>query len=371
LARLQQVDPGFQADHVLTTTLSLPESEYADEARVTEFFRRLVEAASSLPGVVSAGAVTELPLAGERGDLNIDIEGRPETEGAASPAADWQVVTPGYFRAMGMRLLRGRGIAATDDATAPGAVVINRTMARVLWPGEDPIGRRFTLGGGAGPGQVTIVGIVDDVRHKSLASEPRPEMYLSHAQFRFWDDGGPVDAMTLAIRTQGDPASLARAVREKVRALDPNLPVGGFRAMREVVADSISRPRFTTFLLVLFAGLALTLAAVGIYGVLSYAASRRTHEIGVRVALGARPADVLGLVLRQAVAMAGAGVALGLLGALALTRLLRGQLYGVSATDPLTYAGLACFTITVVLLATWVPARRAARVDPLVALRVE
>jgi predicted permease len=270
---------------------------------------------------------------------------------------------------MGMRLLRGRGIEARDHEHAPGAVVINRTMARLLWPGEDPLGRRFTLGGGAGPGMVTIVGIVDDVRQRGLASEPRPEMYLAHAQFRFWDGGGPVDAMTLAVRTQGDPASVARAIREEVRALDPNLPVGGFRTMREVVSDSISRPRFMTLLLTVFSGLALALAAVGIYGVLAYAASRRTREIGVRMALGARPRDVVGLIVRQTAAVAGSGVALGILGALALTRVLRAQLYDVSPTDAPTYAGLALFTIAVALLATWIPARRAAGVDPLTALR--
>jgi predicted permease len=371
LARLQSVDPGFRADHVLTVSLNLPETAggAGESQRATGFFRQIVERVSALPGVASAGAVAGLPLAGDRGDLNLHIEGRPEPEGAGSPAADWQAVTPGYFQAMGMRLVRGRGIETRDDERAPGAVVINRTMARLLWPGEDPLGRRFTLGGGAGPGMVTIVGIVDDVRQRGLASEPRPEMYLAHAQFRFWDGGGPVDAMTLAVRTQGDPASVARAIREEVRALDPNLPVGGFRTMREVVSDSISRPRFMTLLLTVFSGLALALAAVGIYGVLAYAASRRTREIGVRMALGARPRDVVGLIVRQTAAVAGSGVALGILGALALTRVLRAQLYDVSPTDAPTYAGLALFTIAVALLATWIPARRAAGVDPLTALR--
>jgi predicted permease len=275
------------------------------------------------------------------------------------------------MRAIGMRLIRGRGIEAADGAGAPGAVVINRTMARLLWPDEDPIGRRFTLGGGAGPGQVTIVGIVDDVHQAALAAVPRPEMYLPHAQFRFWNGGGPITGMTLAVRSAGDPATLARAVRGEVHALDPDLPVGGFRSMPDVVSASLARPRFTTVLLSIFAAVALLLAAVGIYGILSHAAARRAHEIGVRMALGAGSADVLRLFLRQTLALAGSGVALGLVGALALTRVLSGQLYGVSPSDPPTYAALAVFTLAVALLATWIPTRRAARVDPLSALRDE
>jgi putative ABC transport system permease protein len=371
LARLQGLDPGFRPDNVLTVTLALPDAEYADHARITGFYRDLVHGVGSLPGVRSAGAVTALPLDGERGDLNVHIEGRPEAAGAASPAADWQVVTPGYMRALGMRVLRGRGIEGTDDGAAPGAVVINRTMARLLWPGEDPLGRRFLLGGGAGPGWVTIVGIVDDVRQAALAAEPRPEMYLPHAQFRFWDGGGPVTSMTLAVRSAGDPASLANAIRSQVHALDPDLPVGAFRSMPEIVSASLARPRFTTVLLAVFAAVALTLAAVGIYGILSQAAARRAHEIGVRMALGARPPDVLRLFLRQTLALAGWGVALGLFASLALTRVLSSQLYGVSPSDPPTYAALAAFMIGVAVLATWIPTRRAARVDPLSALREE
>jgi putative ABC transport system permease protein len=369
LLALHAVDPGFRTADVLTFRVSLPAASYPEEERVTAFFGQLVDRIAALPGVESAGAVTNLPLLSSLGDLNMQIEGRIVPEGATSPRADWQTVTPGYFDAIGMRVLRGRAIERRDDAPAPGVVVINRSLADLYWPGEDPIDRRFTLGGGAGPGTVTVVGIVDDVRHASLAIPPRPEMYLAHAQFRFWNGGSVVRALTLAIHAAGDAAALAPAVREAVRRLDPDLPVSALQTMAEVRGESIARPRFLAVLLVIFSAVALLLAAVGVYGVMSFTVAQRTHEMGIRVALGARPAEVFRMVVAQGMALALGGIALGLAGALALTRTLRALLYDVAPRDPLTLGLVSAALALVALVACWVPARRATGADPLRALR--
>jgi putative ABC transport system permease protein len=256
-----------------------------------------------------------------------------------------------------MRLLRGRGIERTDRGGAPGVVVINGATARRYWPDEDPLGRRFELGGGAGPGWVTIVGIVADVRHGGLGEPAMPQMYLAHEQFRFWGSGAPVRAMSLAVRGD-DPATVAAMVRAEVRALDAQMPVGELRTMSSIRARSLARPRFTMLLLGLFSSVALALAAVGIYGVMAQAVTRRTREIGIRMALGAGQTSVAAMVLRQGMTLALVGLVLGLGGALALTRLLRGLLYEVSPTDPLTLGAGVAFLAVVALLATWLPARR-------------
>jgi putative ABC transport system permease protein len=368
---LRSVDPGFQTEHILTTRISLRASNYAEPPAVTHFYERLLEQLAALPGVSAAGAVSSLPLATTLGDLNIHIEGRAEPEGDVSPRGYWQVVTPGYFRALGMQMIRGRGINATDDERAPGAVVINEAMARLYWPGENPLGQRFKLGGGAGPGWVTVVGVVRDVRHGDLEARPQPQMYLPHAQFRMWDTGAAIAGMTIVMRTRGEPAQLASAVRRSVSTLDPNLPVSDVRTMEQVVSASIARPRFMTLLLSLFASVALTLAAVGLYAVMAYSVSRRTHEIGIRMALGARGSAVARMVIGQGLALTLAGIAIGLVGGLALHRLLKNLLFGVSATDPLTLAGVSGLLALVGFLASYLPARRATRVDPVIALRDE
>ena len=370
-SKLRSVDPGFETERILTARVTLPASEYSEPPEVIRFYRQVMAQIAALPAVTTAGAVSELPLASTLGDLNFHIQGRPEAKGDVSPRADWQVVTPGYFRALGMRLISGRAIEAQDDERAPGVVAINQAMANRYWKGEDPIGERFQLGGGAGPGWVTVVGVVGDVRHNGLDTESMPQMYLPHAQFLLWGSHAAIGEMTLVIRSSGDPVRLGNAVRREIRALDPNLPVSELRTMEQVISTSISRPRFLTLLLSVFAAVALALEAVGLYAVLAYSVSRRTHEIGIRIALGAREREVARLVVRQGLALALAGIAIGLVGNLALHGLVKSLLFGVSATDPLTLFAVSTLLAVIALVACWLPARRAARVDPVVALRSE
>jgi putative ABC transport system permease protein len=367
---LQQVDPGFRTEGILTLRLSLPSADYPAE-QVPEFYRQLLARVSALPGVTAAGAVTNLPLTSDLGDLGFQIEGRPVAEGDASPRADWQAVTPGYFQAMGMQVLRGRGIAPTDDESAPGAIVINESLAERYWAGEDPIGKRFELGGGAGPGWVTIVGIVRDLRHASLTEAPAPEMYIPHAQFRSWNGGSPARAMTVAVANGANPAALVPAIRQELRRLDPNLPVADVQTMRQVRAESVAEPRFVMLLLGLFSMVALALAAIGVFGMLAYLVTQRTRELGIRIALGASAGEVSRMVVRRGVAISLAGVGAGLLGALATTRLLSGLLFGISATDAATFVAIPLLLLAVALVASYLPARRATRVDPMVALRAD
>ncbi|MET0397799.1 MAG: ABC transporter permease [Longimicrobiaceae bacterium] len=369
LAALYGVDPGFRTGGVLTLRVSLPESGYPDDARVVGAFREMLRRVGDVPGVDAAGAVTNLPLASTLGDLNFEMEGQPVPDGAVSPRADWQAVTPGYLRALGMQVLAGRGIEARDDERAPGAVVINESLARRYWPGRSPLGARFTLGGEAGPGMVTVVGVVRDVRHAALGEPPRAEMYVPHAQFRFWNGGGAARSLTLAVHTPGDPARLAGPVREAIRALDPELPLADVRTLDQVRGESVARPRFLALLLGAFAAVALVLAVVGIYGTLAYLVAQRTYEMGVRMALGARPASIRRLVVGQGMAMTLAGVAVGVAAALGLTRLLAHLLYGVTATDAATFVVVPVGLALAAGVAAYVPARRATRVDPLVALR--
>lgn len=366
---LLAVDPGYATTNILTTRLSLPSASYASDESRRDFFRGALDRMAGLPGVRAAGAVTNLPLAGPLGDINIRVEGREQREGEVSPALDWQVVTPGYFDAIGMRMVSGRAILGTDDAGAPGAVVINESAARQLFGDADPIGQRFLLGGNAGPGWVTIVGVVADIRHDRLDQGPRPSMYLAHAQFTFWNGGSAVNTLNLVLATQGDPAALVPPVRSALAELDPTLPPGPFQTMNEVRAAAFSWPRFFTTLMGAFAGLALVLAAVGVYGLLSFTVRLRTPEMGIRLALGAPRGQVIGLILRQAVPAVSAGLAAGFAISLIVSRSLRSVLYGVQPGDPLTLALVAFILGGVALVACWVPAFRATRIDPLGAMR--
>jgi putative ABC transport system permease protein len=271
-------------------------------------------------------------------------------------------VSPGYFGSLRIPLVRGRLFTEEDGPDDPGVVVVNRTMARRFWPGEDPLGRRIRFG--ANRPWMSVVGVVGDVRQVQLETEPREEVYVSYLQ-------SPVNTMTLVARTAGDPASYARTLRQAVRAVDADQPVYNVLTMRQVLGRAVAPRRIPAVLLNLFAGQALVLAAVGIYGVMAYGVSRRRHEIGVRLALGARRADVLRLVVGQGLALALAGVAAGLVLGLGLTRALSGLLYGVSRTDPAVFAGLSALLVAVALLASWLPARRAAGIDPMRALREE
>lgn len=368
---LYDVDPGFRPERVLTARISPPSSRYPGPAAIGGFYSQLVSRLSDQPGVAAAGAVSNLPLATTLGDLNFEREGQPIPEGQVSPAADWQIVTPGYFAAIGTPLLRGRVIEETDDADAPGVVVINEELAERYFPATDPLGKRFRLGGGAGPGWVTVVGIVPNVTHSGLDAEPRPQMYLAHRQFRFWGSGEPVYSMAVVLRSRGEPAPLTATLRRAVRSLDPALPVSDVRVMEEVLSASVSQPRLLTYLLSAFAVLALVLAGVGIYGVISYAVGKRTREFGVRMALGARGSELIGLVIRSGLLLVALGALIGVLGALLVGPLVDGLLFRVEAGDPLVLGLVVAFLAAVGLLASYVPAWRAGRVDPMTILRVE
>lgn len=368
---LLSVDPGYSTSNVLTTRITLPGADYPTDPGRREFFAAAVRRVAALPGVLAAGAVSNLPLANPLGDINIRVEGREIRDGEVSPALDWQVVTPGYFDAIGMHIVRGRGILDSDDERAPGAVVINEAAVNEYFRDQDPIGQRFLLGGGAGPGWVTIVGIAGDIRHDRIDAKPRPSMYLPHAQFTFWNGGAAVSSLSLVVSTAGDPAALAPAIREAVTQLDPDLPTGPFQTMSDVRASAFSWPRFFTTLMGAFAGLALVLAALGTYGLLAFTVRLRTQEMGIRIALGARSEQVIGLVLRQALVPISAGLAIGLAAALLLARGLEGILYAVGPRDPATLTAVVATLGTVALIACFIPAWRATRVDPMNAMRTD
>jgi predicted permease len=369
LAALRAVDPGFRPDHVLTGRVTLPSADYAEEHQVIETFEAIRTRVAAAPGVRAAGGVTSLPLLSGLGDLNIQIEGRTVAEGEVSPRADWQAVTPGYCDAMGLVVLRGRAIDERDRTGAPGVVVINETMAERYWPGEDALGARFVLGGGAGPGLVTVVGIVGDVRHGSLADPRISQMYLAHAQFRFWNGGSVARALTLVVRSAGEPQALSTAVRGAVQAVDPRLPIANVQAMEDVVTASLGRERFLFALAGAFAVVALVLGVLGVYGVLAYGVARRTREIGLRLALGASGREVARLVALEGGRLVLGGTVVGLAGAILLGRLLRGLLFGVAPLDPVTLIAAPLALAGAALVATWLPAHRAAHLDPMEALR--
>jgi putative ABC transport system permease protein len=367
--RLLDVDAGFNPAHVLTLRTSLPGATYADSAAMvkayTEVGRRLRES----PGVQAAGAVTGLPLASTRGDWGIRIEGRPFDPRDAL-AADWQVVTPGYFEALGTPLRGGRAFTDADRADTLPVIVVNETMAKKFWPGEHVIGRRLTMG--SNDRWITVVGVVADIHHRGLDMEPRPEMYRPHAQFRYGGPAAPaVPTMTWVVRTADDPRAATSYARAAIHAVDPKLGISDVATMGQVLADSTSDRRLNMLLFALLGSLALALASVGVYGVVAYSVSQRTHEIGVRMAIGARPADVVRMMVSEGGRLAIVGVAVGSVIALAGARLIRGLLFEVSATDPLTFAGVAAGLFGVALLASYIPARRATRVDPMIALRSE
>ena len=370
--KLLSVDPGYRTDQVLTASVTLPESAYPDPARTSRFFVTLLDRLRTQPGIAAAGAVTRLPLADGGGDLNFQIEGRETPPGTLSRRADWQVVTPGYFEAMAMRVNQGRGIEPADVAGSPGVIVFNESAARLHWPDGNPLGARLTLGGRAGPGLVTVIGIVNDIRTGDLTVAPRPEMYLAHTQFRMFGRGTePMRTLAITVRTSTGPTALAGALRREVAALDPNLSVDAVRTMADVRAASVSMQRFVWLLLGTFAGVALAVALIGVYGVMAYSVAQRQREIGVRMALGATARSVIALVLRQGLAPAAFGIGVGLVGGLLLGRTLRAQLYATSPTDPITAAATTALMGGAAFLACYVAARRAAGIDPQAALRQE
>jgi putative ABC transport system permease protein len=363
---MQRTDPGFDTEHLLTLRINLLEAKYPEEHQRASFYQQVLERVETLPGVESAAAVNTIPLGGNNSWTSITIEGRVPTDPKEKLFVGYLVITPHYLRSMGIPLLQGRSFNRQDVADAPKVVLINQTMARRFWPEEETaVGRRFKGGDADSESPwLTVVGVVADVKHQNLAQPPRPEMYLPHAQT-------PSGGMTVVVRAAGDPAGYTSGVRGKVWEVDPNLPVFAVRSMAEVVDRRTAGTRATAQIMGVLAGVALMLAAVGIYGVISYSVSQRTHEIGIRMALGASPRDIFKLVVRQGVILVGSGLLLGLVGALALARVMSSVLFGVTSTDVTTYAGTVLVLVGAALLACYIPARRATRVDPLVALRYE
>jgi putative ABC transport system permease protein len=356
--RLQQVSPGFDEKNLLTARIDIP-NPYAQPEKKQQFFEQLQLRVAALPGVEAVGMVTELPLARQSSDFNFNIEGRPEPAPGQSPHADIRSVNHGYLHAMRIPLLKGRYFTEADVRDNAKVVLISDELARLYFTGENPLGQHLLMGA-PGKESFEIIGVVGDVRHRGLDRGLRQTIYSPSLRLGYTN---------LVIRTTNDPVSLAAAVRREVAAIDPNQPVANIKTMERWVSESVAQPRFRTLLLGLFSGAALLLAMVGIYGVMSYAVSQRVHELGIRMALGARAGDVLRLVIGQGMKLALAGVAIGLAAAFALTRLIKDLLFGVRATDPLTFATIALLLTGVALVACYLPARRASRVDPMVALR--
>lgn len=363
--RLQQVDPGFNPERLLTVQLQLPPARYERWQQVTGFYGELKQKLASVPGASSVAIAFEHPLS-EGWTSSFAISGREPPAQGHEPEARVRPVSPGYFRTVGVSLLKGRDITDRDVAGAPGAVLVNDAFARRHFAGEDPIGKRIERGAWWPdmPGSFEIVGVVADERFLGLQTAADPATYFPHAQF-------PMSDMYLMVRTRTDAAAFAAMVRREVWALDRDLPIENLRTMESILGQSVAEPRFNTSLLGLFAGVALLLAAIGIYGVLSFMAAQRTNEIGIRMALGAQRSSVVGLVVGQGMLLSLLGVALGLLAAFWLTRILSTLLYNVSPTDPVIFGGGALILGAVALVAAYLPARRASRVDPVTALRYE
>jgi putative ABC transport system permease protein len=362
---LQNTDPGFVTRNVLTLHLAAPAKKYNDRQIGEALFRPVLERVRELPGVHAAAWIDALPLQnwGINGDFTID--GRPPARAGEKPFAEQRTISPGYFDALGIRVLKGRDIADSDDAAALRVTVINKELVRRYFPDEDPVGRR--IGWPDIDMWFTVVGVVDDVREAQISRPPAPQWYFSYQQTRNeW-----LPEMTLVVRGAGEPSRLAQPIAAAVHEVDPEQPVFGVRPMEEILRDSMSESRLRLTLLAFFAGLAVCLAAAGIYGVMSYLVAERTQEFGMRMALGARPRDLLALVMRQALPQIALGVVLGVAGSLALTRLVRTWLFAISPTDPTTFAGVTAILVGVALLAVYIPARRAAHSDPMTALRLD
>ena len=364
--RLQNVNTGFTPDHLLTATLELPRAKYQDDVLMSQFFRQVVERAGGLPGVEAAGAISQLPLSGKEELDGFSIEGRTDpTETSLIQTADFRVITPDYFRAMRIPLLKGRLFNEQDRASTTYSAIIDESFARRFFPGEDPLGKRINEDGSRNEhGFAVIVGVVGGVKHTDVKTEPRPTMYVPAEQ-------SPWETMTLVVRSSGDPTALAAALRDEVAAVDKDQPLSEIDIMEQLFAKAVAPQRFNLMLVGIFAALALTLATVGVYGVIAYSVTQRAQEMGVRLALGANSRDILRLVIGQAMRVSLLGVGLGLVAAVGLTRVMSSLLFEVSSTDPVVFVGLAVVLIAVTLVASYIPARRATKVDPLVALRYE
>ncbi len=364
LGRVQSQDPGFKPDGLLAATIYLADNRYPEDHLQATFFASLLERARQLPGVTAIGAVTTLPMSpvGIDHDMPVFVEGR-EPAPNQEPQADFRIASPGYFDAMGIPVVRGRVFTEHDHEQAPVVAVVNQVMAdRFLDPARDAVGQRIRYGRGGE--WIEIVGVVGQVRHRGLDSEPRPELYVSYRQLQY-------GSMTVVLRTAGDPLTLAEPFKRALASIDAAQPISEMKTVAALVAGSMAQRRFNTLLFLVFAGLALALAGIGIYGVIAYTVSRRTREIGIRMALGARQRDVLRDVVGAGLRLAGWGTLIGLAGASVVTRALRGMLYGVSSADPVTFVLVPGTLLAVAVAACLVPARRASRVDPMTALKSE
>jgi predicted permease len=364
-ARLQNVPPGFSPQNVLTFDLTLTGRRYSDKQVILNTYRQLWERLEHLPGASSSGGVTSLPLSQSFAWTPITVEERTPLPGEKFLNADERLVGGHYFEAMGIPLRRGRFFNDQDDATKPRVVLVDERMAEELWPGQDPVGKRIHIVElpSTDPWQ-TVVGVVGRVKQDALDSDPRIAFYLAHSQF-------PARAMTVVLRSATDPASQLSAVKNELRNLDSDLPMYYVRTMQQRVEESLARRRFSMSLLGVFAAVALVLAAIGIYGVMAYLVNQGAREIGIRMALGATQRNILSLILRRGMALTLSGVAIGLTSAFLLTRFIRNLLFGVEATDPVTFVGISVLLALVALLASYIPARRAAQIDPMISLRCD
>ena len=359
LWRLLRVDTGFRTENVLTVTLAPPRARYTETGQINDFYRRLLDRVEAIPGLRAAGLINILPLSGGYSGDSFLVDEHPAVQPGQEPTAEHRTVSQGYFSAMGIPLRRGRLFTSRDDGKAPRVAVINEAMARTFFPGEDPLGKHLKYGDSR-----EIVGIVGNVRHFAVAEEPKPEYYFPFSQ----ED---LSEYTLVVTGSGDPAPLLAPVRSAVRDLDKDLALSNVRTIADLVDRSVAQPRFRALLLGAFAGLALALAAVGIYGLTSHAVAQRTREIGIRIALGARRSDVLAMIVGDGLRPVGVGMAVGLAGTFALTRLIASLLFGVKPVDLSTFTAVSAVLGVVTLLACYLPARRATRIDPAVALRDE
>ena len=364
--KLQQVDLGFDTSHTLTASVELPDARYPKPEQATAFYQNLLERVKALPGVENASAITPLPLGGSTFVISFEVEGRNIPKGQL-PSSHFRAITPDYFNVMRIPLISGRAFTNRDDAKSPGVVIINESFAKRHFPNENPIGKHLKPGISVTDETVwrEIVGVVKDVKHnQSLSRDYEPEYYMPHAQI-------PLGSMSLVLRATNDPRSLAGAVQREVHALDKDIPVYRIKTLDQYLGVAVAKPKFNALLLALFAGLALLLTAIGLYGVMAYSVIQLTQEIGIRIALGAQTGDVLQMVLRQGLKLTALGLALGLAAAYALTRYMQTLLFGVKPADPLTFGLIALLLIVVAIVACWIPARRATKVDPMVALRRE
>jgi predicted permease len=364
LASLQEVSPGFQPQGVITANVALPPTRYADPAKQIAFYRAVLDRLASLPGATNVGAGVSVPFAGNSGSASFSIEGRPSPPGDPGPHGDIDVVTPDYFASLKIPLRSGRVFTSQDQQGTQPVMVIDETLAKQYWPNEDPVGKHMRLGGPTVPWS-TIVGVIGHVKSSDLAGDTiKGKYYLATFQ-------SPQPFSTLVVRAPLDPAGLTSAIRAAVQAVDPTQAVSQIRTMSDMVSESLAPRRFVVTLLGVFAGMALLMAVLGLYGIISYAVAQRTQEIGIRLALGAQRGEILGMVIGQGMWLAGAGAGIGLATSVAISRLLRNQLFHIGPFDPLTFAATALVLLGAALAACYIPARRAMRVDPIHALRYE